>query len=536
MRALGDRIVETEPYTHNVPYSQRSGERIEPLISLQWFMRMDELAEPAMEVVRDGPRAHPPADAGAPLPRVAGEHPAVVHLPPAVVGPSDPRLVPRRGRGVLRADAAGGRRLGARSRRARHVVLVGAVAVRDARLAGARPPDLQAFYPTDVLSTARDILFLWVARMVMLGLRFPGDVPFTDVYIHSVIQAPDGRRMSKSLGTGIDPLDLIEGGPRPPVFTQGGEFPAYGADAVRFGLMAMASTQDVRFSEEKVAQGAQLTNKLFNASRLILMNAPDVGRAGRAADDGRGPLDPLAAAARQGRRRPRAWTRSTSPSSRSASTTSSSASCATGTSSSSSRGCTTATRTRRRPCCTCCARRSRWRTRSSRSSPRTSGRCAGTACSPRRRMPAVDDALVDEDGRAQVGLAIEAIRTLRNWRESVGVAPRIVVRGSLDSDDAARGRAAHRADGAVRVDRPTATSPRRPCRCRAASWASTRPRAWTSTPPGASATPSASAWRARSSGWPRSSPTRGSWPRRRPRSWRRSGPSSPTTRPSSRRL
>ncbi len=132
-------------------------------------------------------------------------------------------------------------------------------------------PDLRAFYPTDVLSTARDILFLWVARMVMMGLEFRGEIPFTDVNVHSVIQAPDGRRMSKSLGTGVDPLDLIVGGPRPPVFSQGGEFPGYGADAVRFGLLAMASGQDVRFNEERIAQGNQLTNKLWNASRLVLL-------------------------------------------------------------------------------------------------------------------------------------------------------------------------------------------------------------------------------------------------------------------------
>ena len=124
---------------------------------------------------------------------------------------------------------------------------------------------LRAFYPTDVLSTARDILFLWVARMVMLGIEFAGDVPFDDVYVHPVIQAPDGRRMSKSLGTGIDPLHLIDGGPRPPVFEEGGDFPAYGADAVRFGLLASSSTQDVRFNEERVAQGRQLANKLWNA-------------------------------------------------------------------------------------------------------------------------------------------------------------------------------------------------------------------------------------------------------------------------------
>ena len=103
-----------------------------------------------------------------------------------------------------------------------------------------------------MLSTGRDILFLWVARMVMLGIEFTGELPFSDVYNHSTILAPDGRRMSKSLGTGIDPLDVID---------------QHGADGTRFGLLAMSSTQDVRFSEEKVAQGRQLANKLFNASR-----------------------------------------------------------------------------------------------------------------------------------------------------------------------------------------------------------------------------------------------------------------------------
>jgi valyl-tRNA synthetase len=81
--------------------------------------------------------------------------------------------------------------------------------------------------------------------------------------------------MSKSLGTGIDPLYLIDGGPRPPVFQEGGDFPAYGADAVRFGLLASSSTQDVRFNEERVAQGRQLANKLWNASRLVLLRVPD---------------------------------------------------------------------------------------------------------------------------------------------------------------------------------------------------------------------------------------------------------------------
>ena len=148
--------------------------------------------------------------------------------------------------------------------------------------------ELRAFYPTDVNSTARDIIFLWVARMVMFGKELTEQVPFTDVNIHSVIQAPDGRRMSKSLGTGIDPSDLIHGGERPPVYEEGGEFPAYGADALRFGLLAMSSSQDVRFNEERVKQGRDLANKLWNAARLILLRVSEVepdARAGGTVED-----------------------------------------------------------------------------------------------------------------------------------------------------------------------------------------------------------------------------------------------------------
>ena len=141
----------------------------------------------------------------------------------------------------------------------------------------------------------------------MMGLEFTGQIPFSDVYVHSIIQAPDGRRMSKSLGTGIDPLDLIDGGPRPPVFADGaGDFPAYGADAVRWGLLAMSSGQDVRFNEDKIAQGQQLTNKLWNAARLILLGS-SIERAARPTrvpqPTRRGPLDPVAARAGRGRSR-----------------------------------------------------------------------------------------------------------------------------------------------------------------------------------------------------------------------------------------
>ena len=194
----------------------------------------------------------------------------------------------------------------------------------------------------------RDIIFLWVARMIMLGIEFTGQIPFSDVYVHSIIQAPDGRRMSKSLGTGVDPLALIEGGPRPPAFAEGGDFPAYGADAVRWGLYAMSSAQDVRFSEDKLAQGLQLTNKLWNAARLILLGVSPDARADAGAGRGRGSLDPVAPGTSQDADRRADRAVRLRPRRARLCTSSSTASCATGTSSWSSRGCAPASPTLRR--------------------------------------------------------------------------------------------------------------------------------------------------------------------------------------------
>jgi valyl-tRNA synthetase len=258
-----DCIASIESYVHEVPHSHRSGRRIEPLISLQWFCDMNELAKPAIEVVNSGEvRFHPEKPwTDVYLSWLENIRPWCVsrqlwwghripvyycdngHTNASVDGLE---ACPDCGQPVKQDED-----------------------VLDTWFSSALWPfatlgwpeqttQLAAFYPTDALITARDIIFLWVARMVMMGIEFTGSVPFTAVPITSVIQAPDGRRMSKSLGTGIDPLDEIEN---------------HGADAVRFGLLAMASSQDVRYSAQRVKQGEDLTNKLWNASRLVLLNA-----------------------------------------------------------------------------------------------------------------------------------------------------------------------------------------------------------------------------------------------------------------------
>jgi valyl-tRNA synthetase len=255
-----------EPYVHSVPFSHRSGERIEPLISLQWFCRMDELAAPAIEAVEDDRVRITPAQwKRVYLDWMREIRPWCIsrqlwwghRIPVWYCDPCEETIVAERT--PERCGACGGE-------------LRQDEDVLDTWFSSAiwpfatlgwpdDTPELRAFYPTSFLTTAREILFLWVARMIMTGLEFPGDVPFRDVYVHSVIQARDGRRMSKSLGTGIDPLEEID---------------VHGADALRFGLLAMSSTQDVRYSDAKVQQGRDLSNKLWNASRLILLNTADV--------------------------------------------------------------------------------------------------------------------------------------------------------------------------------------------------------------------------------------------------------------------
>ena len=252
-----------DPYEHEVGHCDRSGDRIEPLISLQWFCDMQELAKPAIEAVESGRVTfHPRSQENTFFHWMRQIRPWCVsrqlwwgHQLPVwycadghvTVERSQPAACAECGTAKLERDPD----------------------VLDTWFSSGLWPfatlgwpeqteRLAAFYPANVLSTDRGIINLWVARMMMLGQEFAGQMPFSDVLIHATVQAPDGRRMSKSLGTGINPLDLVD---------------RHGADATRYGLLKMASTQDVRFSEGSIDEGARLANKLWNASRFVLMQA-----------------------------------------------------------------------------------------------------------------------------------------------------------------------------------------------------------------------------------------------------------------------
>ncbi len=264
------RLGDQREYTHSVPFSERSGERIEPLISLQWFCRMEELAAPAIGVVeRDEVRIVPESYKRVYLDWMRKIRPWCIsrqlwwgHRLPVWYGPDGEQIVAESEERARAAAAELGLDPGELRQETDVLDTWFSSALWPFATLGwpEETPHLQAFYPTSFLTTAREIIFLWVARMVMMGIEFAGAIPFRDVYVHPIIQAPDGRRMSKSLGTGIDPLDEIE---------------VHGADALRFGLLAMSSTQDVRYSADRVQQGRDFANKMWNASRLILLNAGD---------------------------------------------------------------------------------------------------------------------------------------------------------------------------------------------------------------------------------------------------------------------
>jgi len=264
--AEGNWLVKTEPHTHSVGHCYRCHTVIEPLLSLQWFVNMKELAKPAILAVKNGEvNFHPAKWSKVYMDWMENIHDWCIsrqlwwgHQIPAwycecgeiIVSRETPTKCPKCASAKLTRDPD----------------------VLDTWFSSAlwpfvtlgwpnKTPDLEKYYPTTFLSTARDIIFLWVARMIMSGIEFQGKVPFKDVYIHATVFNSAGKRMSKSLGTGVDPLVLIE---------------KYGTDATRFGLLwQVAQGQDMKFGEDALLMSQRFVNKLWNASKFTMMNLED---------------------------------------------------------------------------------------------------------------------------------------------------------------------------------------------------------------------------------------------------------------------
>lgn len=259
-------LVKIEPYAHNVGTCYRCGETVESLVSKQWFVKMKPLAEPAIKAVRAKKTEFIPKRFektyfnwmenikdwcisrqlwwGHRIPAYycddCGE---------MVVSKTKVDVCPKCG-GKMRQDED----------------------VLDTWFSSALWPfstlgypkknkNLSYFYPTSVLVTAYDIIFFWVARMIFSGIEFMDEVPFNEVLIHGIVRDSQGRKMSKSLGNGIDPLEIIE---------------KYGTDALRFSLASgIAPGSDTRFTEGKIESCRNFVNKLWNASRFVVMNIKD---------------------------------------------------------------------------------------------------------------------------------------------------------------------------------------------------------------------------------------------------------------------
>jgi valyl-tRNA synthetase len=257
------QLEKREHYRHSVARCERCESRIEPLISMQWWCSMDEIKKPALAALRERRIVFRPESQH----RYAID--SLENAPDWCIsrqiwwGHQIPAWYCPNGHiTVAEEEPAACAECGSPELRRETDVLdtwFSSALWPFATLGWpARTPDLEYFYPGDLQTTAREIIRLWENRMIFSGLELMDDIPFTDVVIHSTVLAPDGRRMSKSLGTGIDPIDIID---------------RYGTDATRYGLMKNSLTQDVRFSYSAIEEGAKLSNKLWNAARLILTAA-----------------------------------------------------------------------------------------------------------------------------------------------------------------------------------------------------------------------------------------------------------------------
>ena len=257
-------LVNIEPLKHNVGTCYRCHTPVEPRVSKQWFVKMQPLAEPAIKAVRDGEIKFVPERFskiyyhwmenikdwcisrqlwwGHQIPAWYCEDCGEI-----VVDYDDPSECPHCHSKKLKRDPD----------------------TLDTWFSSAlwpfstmgwpdKTPELDYFFPTDVLVTGYDIIFFWVARMIFSSIAYTGKIPFHTVFIHGIVRDAQGRKMSKSLGNGIDPLEIID---------------KYGADALRFTLATGNSPgNDMRFSEEKITSSSNFANKIWNAARFINMN------------------------------------------------------------------------------------------------------------------------------------------------------------------------------------------------------------------------------------------------------------------------
>lgn len=263
LKALGN-LVKIEPHAHNVGHCYRCHSAIEPRVSKQWFVKMEPLAKPAIGAVNDRKVTFVPErfakiyynwmdnvkDWCISRQLYWGHRIPVWYCPDCgreICAKVDPTSCPSCGSKNITQDED----------------------VLDTWFSSALWPfstlgfpedtsDLEYFYPTDVLVTGYDIIFFWVARMIFSGLEHMRKVPFRDVLIHGLVRDELGRKMSKSLGNGVDPLDVID---------------KYGADSLRFSLLqGVAPGNDMRYSDAKVEACRNFMNKIWNASRYVIMN------------------------------------------------------------------------------------------------------------------------------------------------------------------------------------------------------------------------------------------------------------------------
>ena len=267
LEALG-LVEKIEPHTHMVPHGDRSGVAIEPWLTDQWYVDAATLAKPAIEAVETGKTVFVPKQwENTYFEWMRNIQPWCIsrqiwwgHQIPAWYGPDGTYFVEES------AEAAAA---AAKAHYGHDVELARDADVLDTWFSSAlwpfstlgwpdETPELRRYYPTDVLVTGFDIIFFWVARMMMMGLHFMKDVPFRTIYIHALVRDEKGQKMSKSKGNVIDPLELID---------------EYGTDALRFTLSAMAAQgRDIKLAVNRVEGYRNFATKLWNAARYTQMN------------------------------------------------------------------------------------------------------------------------------------------------------------------------------------------------------------------------------------------------------------------------